>query len=329
MRTAIFIPPLARVSGGLAVLRQVALNLAALGRQVVLCPFKENAPGSDFYPPELEVIPWSSLKLGPKDVWLVPEGWPNALAPGLLGKASCYVYVQNWAFMFSPPDPSSFWRKLPLRFIAVSGPVAWFVENILHLKCSGILRPALDPELFQPRPKISAKTIDIAWMPRKNKGLAEQIFHIFTARTAGSGLPPCRFIEINRLAQAEVAERLGASQIFLITGFPEGCPLPPLEALASGCLAVGFTGLGGWDYMRQIAPTDYQPALPLPPLPWGGNGFFCPDGDVLAAALALEKAVKLIASPTPALDNALTQARLAASFYSHDNQLKALQEIFD
>jgi glycosyltransferase involved in cell wall biosynthesis len=79
----------------------------------------------------------------------------------------------------------------------------------------------------------------------------------------------------------DVAKTLGTCHLFLATGFPEGCPLPPLEAMASGCIVTGFAGYGGWDYMRQAAENGYAPRFALRETPYATNGFFASDGDVM------------------------------------------------
>jgi hypothetical protein len=86
-----------------------------------------------------------------------------------------------------------------------------------------------------------------------------------------------------------VAETLRACHIFLATGFPEGCPLPPLESMACGCLVAGFAGFGGFDSMRQIDPGGFAPSVPLRDVPWGGNGCYAADHDVFGAAACLDR----------------------------------------
>jgi glycosyltransferase involved in cell wall biosynthesis len=75
------------------------------------------------------------------------------------------------------------------------------------------------------------------------------------------------------VVEAEVAQRLGESAIFLSLSRLEGVGLPPLEAMASGCLVVGFTGGGGAEFARD------------------DNGFWCSPDDLVGAADALARAV--------------------------------------
>ncbi len=334
MRTVIAIPPLPRMSGGVNVLYQLAARLQALNLPVALTSVKPDAPGLTAHEQlGFTVLPWgragNGLGLTADDCYLAPEGWPNLLAPGLAASARNLVYVQNWAYLFSALPDGVRWQDLPVSFLAVSQPVAWFTEYFGGFSTVGILRPMVDTNLFHPGGKPEDR-VRIAWMPRKNKALAEQIRRIVdVAMQAAKDSPPrVEWVEIRNLPPEGVAEQLAASHIFLCTGFPEGLGLPPLEAMASGCLPVGFTGFGGWDYMRPAGLDACQPPFDLRHVPWSGNGFFVSDGDVIAAARALLEAVRLAACKAPVLDVILNQGRLTAEAYSREEQLKAVQALW-
>ncbi len=334
MKTRIFLPPLPRKSGGLAVLHALGDHLATEGHDVAFAA-RETAPGAREAVP---VLPWGGLRLDRDCCWLVPEGWSNALAPGLAAGARCVVYVQNWAYLLSSLPGGVTWEQLPVHFVSVSDPVAWFVREATG-RSSLLLRPGIDGGVFFPAAQDDATdalpvsgTVRIAWMPRKNTALARQI-----RETVESRLPRMQpgttleWVEIHKRTQAEVAALLRSADIFLATGFPEGCPLPPLEALASGCIVAGFSGLGGWDYMRQIAPEApwaCRPWWPLRDVSWGGNGFYAADADVPAAALAVEAACALLRKGGPELAAVRRAARRTASAYSPEEQRKQVVRVW-
>jgi glycosyltransferase involved in cell wall biosynthesis len=61
--------------------------------------------------------------------------------------------------------------------------------------------------------------------------------------------------------ESEFASELRNTKIFIAHSYPEGLGLPALEAMASGCMVVGFTGGGGTTYMEHginclISPKD-------------------------------------------------------------------------
>ena len=53
---------------------------------------------------------------------------------------------------------------------------------------------------------------------------------------------------IDGLSEEATAESLRESLIFLSFGYPEGCSLPPAEAMACGCITIGYHGNGGREY---------------------------------------------------------------------------------
>jgi glycosyltransferase involved in cell wall biosynthesis len=70
------------------------------------------------------------------------------------------------------------------------------------------------------------------------------------------------------MTEAEVADQLRQSAIFLSFSQREGLPLPPAEAMACGCVVIGFHGFGGRDF--------------------GDNAIWVPEGDVVEFARVVE-----------------------------------------
>ncbi|WP_319470718.1 glycosyltransferase family 1 protein [uncultured Pseudodesulfovibrio sp.] len=326
MKTCIFLPPVQKPTGGVTVLRQMADILHQGGHEACLVMRDKSGWRPEGLADSAPVVDWNAISISSGDIWLVPEGWPNALSPGLEAKACCFSYVQNWAYLFSALPEGVNWNQLPVEFLAVSDPVAHFIKEATHLDAP-VIRPGIDRSIFHAPENKKSGTITVAYMPRKNKAAAAQIKSIFEHRV---GTDVIRWRPIDGLDAFGVAKALRSSHIFLMTGFPEGCPLPPLEAMACGCLPVGFTGLGGWDYMRQAQDIPrFTPWWPLRPVSWGGNGFWCADGDVLDAALCLEEAVTLLTEGDMALDAILQSGQDTADAYSTEEQRKSVLAVWD
>ena len=324
-RSFVFLPPLRAVSGGLAVLLDVALGLAALGRDV-RCVLREAGATPLILPSGLATVPLGAADMGPGDVYLVPEGWPNALAPGLAAGARCVVYCQNWAYLFNGLPEGVTWDRLPVSFLAVSDPVARYIERALGV-LPPVLRPAINAARFHPpAQKPAPSPVRVGYMPRKNKALAGMIRRMVEARALRTGLA-LEFVPIEGLPPDGVAEVLRSCHVFLATGFPEGCPLPPLEAMACGCVVAGFAGFGGFDYMRQAGQGGYAPSVPLRVVPWGGNGFYAADNDVFGATACLEAACRLWIAGGEKLARVLENGRMTAAAYGATAQREALAAI--
>jgi len=326
MKTFIFLPPVFKPTGGITVLRQMADILHQSGREAFLVAREKGGWCPTGLADTAPVLQWGDIALTPNDIWLVPEGWVNALAPGLEAGAICLNYVQNWAYLFSSLPDGVKWHELPVEFLAVSDPVARFVKEATF-KDAPVLRPGIDRTIFY-APDVKPKgKINVAYMPRKNSALTKQIKAIFEHRC---NCDDVNWLPIDGLDAYGVADRLRSAHIFLVTGFPEGCPLPPLEAMACGCLPVGFSGLGGWDYMRQIQEHPrFMPWLGLREVPWAGNGLWCADGDVLDAALCLEEAMRLFQEDDLYLDAFLEAGQETADAYSLEVQKASVLSLWE
>ncbi len=330
------------ISGGFAVIVQLGNHLAAAGHDVCFVIREYDVPYTSYADLDqissVKVKQWADVELSPNHVWIVPEGWSNALTLGINAGARCIVYMQNWAFALRALPNNTRWDQLPVDFLHISEPVRWCLEKITS-KNGPILRPGVDTTLFSPPPLEDLQSpvdgaLRIAWMPRKNKVIGEQIQDALMQRLAHTH-PKIRieWVEIHRLVHEDVAKTLRSCHIFLSTGFPEGCPLPPLEAMASGCLVVGFAGLGGWDYMRQIALPEEDtsflanPTCPLRNVPFEGNGLYVPDADVLGATLALEQACKLLKTGGQTLAHVRKNLATTANSYANEALEKNLSEL--
>jgi glycosyltransferase involved in cell wall biosynthesis len=112
------------------------------------------------------------------------------------------------------------------------------------------LRYGIDPELFAFQ---AEKRRAIAYMPRKNAADVGQVINILRCRGVLAGW---ELVPIQDRSEAAVADILRESQVFLSFGHPEGFGLPPAEALACGCLVIGYHGGGGREY---FAPAGAYP----------------------------------------------------------------------
>ena len=76
--------------------------------------------------------------------------------------------------------------------------------------------------------------------------------------------------------------------------------------------------------MRQALPGGYAPWWPLRPVPWGNNGLFASDADVVGAAFALERAVRFIHAGGRELAAIRGEGRTTAAAYASQKQCSDL-----
>jgi len=134
------------------------------------------------------------------------------------------------------------------------------------------------------------KKKQICYMPRKHAEDALQVLGILNLRDA---LGDFKIVAIENRSEAGVAEIMKESMFFLSFGYPEGCPLPPAEAMACGCVVVGYDGFGGREYF------DPEFAYPVQ------------IGDMTGFADIVEKLIRLSATEP---DKIRSKARKASAF---------------
>jgi hypothetical protein len=127
----------------------------------------------------------------------------------------------------------------------------------------------IDQSVFSFVP-IKQKKRKIAFVTNKNEADIVQVINILKLRGA---IKDYDLVPIARKSQTEVACILRESAIFLSFGRREGFSLPPAEAMACGCIVVGYHGGGGKEYFKQ----DFS--YPIP------------NGDVITFAKTVEEIV--------------------------------------
>jgi hypothetical protein len=168
------------------------------------------------------------------------------------------------------------------------------------------IRHGIDPALHHP-PAVPAGR-RIAYMPRRRSQESAQVLQLLDLRGALEGW---EVVAIERRSEREVAEILRSSRIFLSFSEREGFGLPPLEALACGCLVVGFHGFGG----RELFQPPFAVAIE--------------DSDIVTFARAVEQAMHDIEND-PERHAATVQAgaRWALDRYSQAAERQDLLDLF-
>lgn len=92
------------------------------------------------------------------------------------------------------------------------------------------------------------KKKQIAYMPRKS---LEDSLHVITLIKARGLLKEWTFYPIEGVSEAEVSQIMRESALFLSFSEREGFGMPPVEAMACGCVVIGYHGQGGKEYLKR------------------------------------------------------------------------------
>lgn len=265
-RVLVLTPDLPNAVGGVKIHYQVADALNAANIPAAVVHYK---PGfrCDWFENKTRIEYAGQLILADNDVVVVPEEWVNhvPLLPSAIPKI---VFNQNTYSMFSwgfdwQTSKAVYAAPDLRRVVVVSNDNKSYLKHAFPDLDVVRMRYTIDPLLFHAN---DAKTRALAYMPRKRRQETIDVLSLLHLRGALEGW---EVICIDGFDEAATAAALRRSSVFLSFSQREGCPLPPAEAMACGCLVVGFHGYGGRDF--------------------GDRAFWITDGDVVQFATKLEE----------------------------------------
>lgn len=120
-----------------------------------------------------------------------------------------------------------------------------------------LLPNPIETELFYP---VFPKKRKIVFMPRKNREHSRILLAMIESSKL-SNLSSWDIQPLDKMTVSEVATHMREAYLFLSFGYPEGFGLPVAEALASGCIVVGYHGLGGDELFKLASP--FNAAFPV------------------------------------------------------------------
>jgi glycosyltransferase involved in cell wall biosynthesis len=186
------------------------------------------------------ILGGDQLELGADDLLVVPELY---LLPGVDPAPGVrkVIFNQNhfltfWSWRDTDGYPG--WDPAP-EVWAVSRE-STDVLGRLHPELPVHLVPnPIDTDLFRPGP---SRARQIAWMPRRRPLEAAVLERLLRNDKRTDGVDLAVLAE---LSESQVVEALGRTSVFVALGISEGFGLPVAEALAAGCLVVGYPAGGG------------------------------------------------------------------------------------
>ncbi len=292
MKIVFFCPPVTVVNGGIKHIFRMAEALIAQGRDAAV--FEQNGQRPSWFASTAPIMGQGVFMPSAEHVYVLPEDQPHILADFAKLPQRKVIYSQNHFYGALGIKDAASYADYGVTDILCSSRTIYDHCRLRHPAVRAHIVPCMvDPAQFRSAPQ---KRKTIAFMPRKRAIEAAYIRDMFRFSH-----PECRdweWVEIANVSEAEAARRMGEAKVFLSLSRLEGFGLTPLEAMASGCVVAGFTGIGG----REYATAE--------------NGFWVAEDDFPAAVEALAKAVKLSDATGEKIDSYRASCQKTLSLYT-------------
>lgn len=278
-------------SGGIKKLHDHVTSLRELGFAAYIVHEK---PGfrCDWFSHSASIRYLPHLQVNPADVLVIPEVYgPEILSfyPGIRKVIYCQnSYNALWGFKGTDLSLRDVYRHPDvIRVVVNSEQDRLFFAHLFPRLPVFRVHNGIDAGNFH---YVEEKKPQIACIPLKLPKEALLLRHVLEARGATDGYT---LRSIEGMDYQSYAQVLRESLLFLAFSHNEGFGLPPAEAMACGCLVVGYDGTGGKEYFTREV------------------GFPVPYNDILLYAQTVEEVIKR----HRAGDDSLGQLRRNASRY--------------
>jgi hypothetical protein len=322
MRFFYFYPNYSAPSGGNKQLRLQGTVLSEMGHEVFLVrdtkyfSNPEEFEDQHIYNVSLPLWPTSLPKaLGEfreDDVLILPEGNLDRILPDCVStRAKIVINNQNgfYALRYFPTN-----RQTCRRIDAVisNSPYNCTVSRVAyHVPASKVFYVphwVLRGNFEIPTESNDAKQVAICYMPRKLPELVGRVKEGIQSR-----FPDIPWVEIDRVPETVVAQRLRDHTMFFAAQHLEGCPLTALEAMACGCLVAGFPGTEGFSH----------------PYASASNGYWANDNDAPSAIRAVASMIEDSRDRPAKIKSILENGLRTAQVYSKKRVLMGLERFVE
>lgn len=282
----------AGATGGQKVILRHVEALVELGFNAV-CLADESRPPPRWLEHRAPII--SSRLMEPDDILVVPDDGAPALGMAAQRDQRSVILCQSSVIHLALGGLATLAQHADRlsTFISIGPRHSEVLRRLFPAAAIETVPCFVDERLFRP----GAKQFTGAFVPRKRPEEAQAIrllSRLLHPATAEMG-----WVRLENATEAQVAGGFASSSVHLSLSRRESFGLTTLEALASGCVCAGFTGIGG----REYANAD--------------NGFWVEEEDCVAAADALAQAISLVRQGGPQLRRYVDAALATAQEWSY------------
>jgi glycosyltransferase involved in cell wall biosynthesis len=253
-----------------------------------------------------------ALSINAEDFVVIPEGFPNVMERFVQIPCKRIVLAQSWYYILNAMGVGQNWKNWGIEdVISVSDGITEYLNIIMPgLKIKNFSQ-SINTELFKPK-SITKKFPKVAFMPGRTQDAILKTYNVI--KTFYAFYPQYRWIrfdELKNLSKEDFANRLAESALVLYTDEIAGFGTLPLEAMACNTHVVGWTPLGGKEYMNST------------------NGFWSHNGDIFQLAELLGVAIERYL--TGMLDEPQVQEEYQKTLtrYTEENEKTSILNIYN
>ncbi len=309
-RIIYFCPDFPQPSGGIKTLYRHVTRLAEMGFDAWIVhqkrPFRVTWHG--YEAPTL----WLSERprFTPEDVLVIPEVMPQVMQQTAQFSGERIVIALSWSPTYWNLPARQMWPSFGIHRVITKSPL---IQDYLRWSMgieATLINEYVTPERYylaqeEKRPKV-------CYLTRKERSAAwlHQVL-------CDKGEPFTRFewMSLRELSEDEYARHLREATVYVTTNMQEGMNTSVLEAMACGCLVVGYSGVGGRVYMKPEGPAQ--------------NCILVENGNVPALGMRLETVLRELAAQ-PESFSRLTENGLetARAYQDAKGEADSLRTVF-
>lgn len=309
-RILYFCPDFPQPSGGVKTLYRHVQRLQELGFDAWLVhqkrPFRTDWHGFDV------PVLWLSdrPRFTPADVLVFPEVMRPLMEQTAQFSGERFVIALSWSPTYWNLPPGRTWRSFGIERVLTKSPL---IQKYIHWSMgleATLISEFVDPARYYHQPE--QKRSKVCYLTRKDRSAA-WLHGILQAK--GPPFTEYEWQPLREMSEDEYARHLREASVYVTTNTQEGMNTSVLEAMACGCLVVGYSGIGGAVYMRTSG--EGQNCVPVE------------NGNLPALGRQLETVLTHLTDDPAAYAWVIRNGRKTAQAYqSRDAEAESLKNLF-
>ena len=309
-RILYFCPDFPQPSGGIKTLYRHVQRLTEMGFDAWIVhqqrPFRVTWHGHEAPTLWLSERP----KFASQDILVIPEVMPQIMQQTARFVGERIVIALSWSPTYWNLPPGQTWPSYGIRRVITKSPlIQQYLRWSMCIEAT-LVSEYVNRERYRHAPE--AKRPKVCYLTRKDRSAA-WLHSILSAK--GEPFTDFEWMPLRELSEDEYARHLREATVYVTTNMQEGMNTSVLEAMACGCLVVGYSGIGGGVYMEHAGSSQ--------------NCILVENGSVPALGAQLESVLRqLSADPTAygwVIENGLQTAR---AYQDPDDEASSLRAVY-